>query len=43
MYTQCPDCETIFQVTADQLTVANGDVRCGTLPGHVQRAFFTYR
>ena len=30
MYTQCPDCETIFHVTADQLSVANGDVRCGT-------------
>ena len=29
MYTQCPDCETIFHVTADQLSVASGDVHCG--------------
>jgi len=29
MYTQCPNCETTFQVTAAQLKAANGDVRCG--------------
>jgi len=29
MYTQCPDCETVFHVTADQLSVASGDVNCG--------------
>jgi predicted Zn finger-like uncharacterized protein len=29
MFTQCPNCKTIFQVTADQLKAANGDVRCG--------------
>ena len=29
MFTQCPNCETTFQVTADQLKAANGDVRCG--------------
>ena len=29
MYTQCPNCKTIFQVTAVQLKAANGDVRCG--------------
>ncbi len=29
MFTQCPKCETTFQVTADQLKAANGDVRCG--------------
>lgn len=29
MYTQCPQCETTFQVTTDQLKAANGDVRCG--------------
>ncbi|MCK4587112.1 MAG: DUF3426 domain-containing protein, partial [Gammaproteobacteria bacterium] len=29
MFTQCPNCETTFQVTANQLKAANGDVRCG--------------
>lgn len=29
MFTQCPNCETTFQVTAKQLKAANGDVRCG--------------
>lgn len=29
MYTQCPDCGTVFRVTADALRVAQGDVRCG--------------
>ncbi len=29
MYTRCPDCATIFRVTADALRVAQGDVRCG--------------
>ncbi len=29
MFTQCPSCETTFQVTAEQLKAANGDVRCG--------------
>ena len=29
MYTFCPECETVFQVKADHLQVANGWVRCG--------------
>jgi predicted Zn finger-like uncharacterized protein len=29
LYTQCPDCGTVFRVTADALRVAQGDVRCG--------------
>ncbi len=29
MYTQCPDCATIFRVTAETLRAAQGDVRCG--------------
>ena len=29
MFTQCPNCETTFQVSAKQLKAANGDVRCG--------------
>lgn len=29
MYTQCPDCATVFRVTADALKIAQGDVRCG--------------
>ena len=29
MYTQCPDCATIFRVTADALRFAQGNVRCG--------------
>lgn len=29
MYTRCPDCATVFRVTADALRVAQGDVRCG--------------
>jgi predicted Zn finger-like uncharacterized protein len=29
MYTQCPKCDAIFQLSASQLKAANGDVRCG--------------
>ena len=29
VYTQCPDCATIFRVTAEALRFAQGDVRCG--------------
>lgn len=29
MYTRCPECETIFRVTADDLRRAQGKVRCG--------------
>ncbi len=29
MHTQCPDCRTVFRVTADQLRAAEGRVRCG--------------
>lgn len=29
MYTQCPHCKTAFQVSAEQLKTAGGDVRCG--------------
>ena len=29
MYTQCPDCEVAFKVTADALKQAAGQVRCG--------------
>ena len=29
MFTKCPSCEINFQVTAEQLKAANGDVRCG--------------
>ena len=29
MYTQCPDCTTVFRVSADALRAAQGDVRCG--------------
>ncbi len=29
MYTQCPHCKSAFQITAEQLKLANGDVRCG--------------
>ena len=29
MYTQCPDCSTVFRVTAEALRIAQGDVRCG--------------
>lgn len=29
MYTQCPQCQAIFQVTAEHLKAAGGDVRCG--------------
>ena len=29
MYTQCPDCTTVFRVTADALRSAQGNVRCG--------------
>lgn len=29
LYTQCPDCGTVFKVTADALRAAQGDVRCG--------------
>lgn len=29
MYTQCPQCQTFFQVTAEHLKIAHGNVRCG--------------
>jgi predicted Zn finger-like uncharacterized protein len=29
VYTQCPDCATVFRVTADVLRTAQGNVRCG--------------
>lgn len=29
MYTQCPDCATVFRVTAEVLRTAHGEVRCG--------------
>ncbi len=29
MYTQCPHCDAIFQLTTAQLKAANGEVRCG--------------
>ena len=29
MYTQCPDCEIAFKVTAEVLKQAAGKVRCG--------------
>lgn len=29
MYTQCPECDTIFRVTATVLRTAQGQVRCG--------------
>jgi len=29
MYTQCPDCQTRFRVTAEMLRAARGTVRCG--------------
>lgn len=29
MYTRCPECATVFRVTAEQLRMAHGDVRCG--------------
>ena len=29
MYTQCPQCMTYFQVTAEHLKIAQGNVRCG--------------
>jgi predicted Zn finger-like uncharacterized protein len=29
VYTQCPDCTTVFRVTADALRTAQGNVRCG--------------
>lgn len=29
MYTQCPDCQTRFRLTADALRAAHGTVRCG--------------
>lgn len=29
MYTQCPDCSTVFRVNADILRAAQGHVRCG--------------
>jgi len=30
MYTQCPKCATVFRITAGQLRVAEGEVRCGS-------------
>jgi len=29
LYTQCPECATVFRVSADALRVAQGTVRCG--------------
>ncbi len=29
VYTQCPDCATVFRVTAEALRIAQGNVRCG--------------
>jgi len=29
MYTKCPECSAVFRVTADQLNMADGLVRCG--------------
>jgi predicted Zn finger-like uncharacterized protein len=29
LYTQCPECSTVFRVTADMLRAAQGRVRCG--------------
>jgi len=29
VYTQCPDCATVFRITAEALRAAQGDVRCG--------------
>jgi len=29
MFTQCPQCDAVFQLSASQLRAANGDVRCG--------------
>ncbi len=29
MYTQCSHCETVFQLTAETLRAAGGQVRCG--------------
>lgn len=29
MYTQCPQCQACFEVTAEQLKIGDGDVRCG--------------
>jgi predicted Zn finger-like uncharacterized protein len=29
MFTQCPQCETVFRLTADALSAAGGQVRCG--------------
>ena len=29
LQTQCPNCETRFRVTDEQLSVARGKVRCG--------------
>ncbi len=29
MYTQCPHCQAFFQVSAEHLKAADGDVRCG--------------
>ncbi|HEX7063128.1 MAG TPA: DUF3426 domain-containing protein [Woeseiaceae bacterium] len=37
MYTQCPDCNEVFRVTADILQQASGRVRCGAC-GHVFNA-----
>lgn len=29
MHTQCPECNTVFRITAEQLNAAGGRVRCG--------------
>lgn len=36
MHTQCPQCNTIFNITDDQLNAANGKVRCS----HCDKIFF---
>ena len=30
MFTRCPQCGTVFRITATQLRIAGGDVRCGS-------------
>ncbi len=37
MYTQCPECETVFKLSAEVLRAAGGQVRCGKC-GHVFNA-----
>lgn len=33
MYTKCPECQAIFRVTTEQLSMADGLVRCGICDG----------